>query len=180
VLKADFFSMIAPFLNTGEKVVWAGRPSPLARAVSKIPDILMGLIFAGIGFIWTGNGFGFNTGSLALLGIPLVAVGLVLFLSPLWAFVEAHGWLFYAVTEERLLFIRLIPRAKAEAYCLSDIVKLGVSSRRDGSGTISFERLVEGRGMDRAVKIVEFFGVPEAARVAGAIARLKDGRKVML
>ncbi len=143
----DTFSVVTPQLRRGERALWIERPSPLARARSRL--------------------------KIFLFGIPFMVIGGGLLLSPMWSYWEARNWLVYAITDQRILIIRTFPRHKVESFEPSDITKLERTTKPDGSGNVIFAE--EARRGRNGIYMVPrgFYGVSDAMRVEEAVIKLR-------
>jgi hypothetical protein len=170
---SELLNVVTPELRRGEIVDWVERPRPSARARSKLTTFLFGLPFFGFAIFWTHGALQSGNTYFPLFGIPFLLVGAGMVLSPVWAFIEAKYWLFYAITNQRALIIRTFPRRKVETFAPEDITRLERTTSSDGSGNIFFaDELHHGRNGPYRVKR-GFYGIPEAKRVEEAILELK-------
>jgi hypothetical protein len=171
----NIFAEVTPQLRHGEKTLWAERPKPVARALTKIAPGLFGIPFFCFAIFWIFTAVGMGGGILmALFGLPFVLVGAALMLSPLWSYLEAKSWLVYAITDRRLLIIRTFPRNKVESFEPADITRLTRTSKADGSGNVIFAEDVR-QDEGRSYKVPRgFYGIPEAKRVEEAVIALRD------
>ena len=176
----NLFDIVTPQLRSGETAVWVERPKPMARAKSKIFVFLFGIPFFGFAVFWTAMAGDFSSGDdvlsnmFPLFGIPFLVAGACMLLSPAWSYVEAKKWLYYAITDQRLMIIRIFPRRKIETWEPSDITRLERTSKSDGSGNVIFAEEIR-RGQDgTTTKPRGFYGVPDAKRVEEAILGLRN------
>ena len=93
-------------LDAGERLLWSGRPEPIQYAPRKgWPTFLIGIPFLAFALFWTymaSSGPGPAALPFALFGIPFIAVGLGLVLSPAWHFLRAKQTT-YALTARRTI-----------------------------------------------------------------------------
>ena len=178
--QSNLFDIVTPQLRSGETVVYVDRPKPLARAKSKIVFFLFGIPFFGFAVFWTAAAGGFSSGDdflsniFPLFGTPFLVIGACLLLSPAWSYVEAKKWLYYAITDQRLMIIRTFPRSKIESWEPADITRLERTSKSDSSGNVIFAEEIR-RSRDGTTTTPRgFYGVPDAKRVEEAIAKLRN------
>ncbi len=112
----DPFTVANDQLQRGETLVWAERPGPAARVRAKIMIGFFGVFFFSFSIFWESQAMASGEPFFALFGIPFIVVGAGLVLTPMWAYVEAKRWLYYAITDRRLLIIRLFPFRKVETF----------------------------------------------------------------
>ncbi len=166
-------------LQSGERLVWAERPGPAARARTKLMLSLFGIPFLVFAIFWEVQavaGAEAGAGSLfPLFGIPFILVGIGLILSPLWSYVEARNWLFYAITDRRMLIIRQFPMRKVESFRPQDITKCERTEKSDGSGNIVFRDDLKSGSRGSSYTVPRgFFGIPDVRRVEEQVMKLRD------
>ena len=172
--QSNLFDIVKPQLRSGETVVYVDQPKPLARAKSKIVWFLMGIPFFGFGVFFTAEAGEFSSDNYLPLGAFLFLVaGACMLLFPAWSYVEAKKWLYYAITDQRLMIIRTFPRSKIESWEPADITRLERTTKSDGSGNVIFAEETSGSGEDSFTMPRGFYGVPDAKRVEEAIAELR-------
>ena len=173
--QSNLFDIVTPQLRSGETVEYVDRPKPLARAKSKIVWFLMGIPFFGFGVFFTAEAGEFSSDNyLPLFAILFLVAGVCMLLSPAWSYVEAKKWLYYAITDQRLMIIRSFPWRKIESWEPADITRLERTTKSDGSGNVIFAEEIKGSGEDSYTKPRGFYGVPDAKRVEEAIAKLRN------
>ena len=162
-------------LRSSEKLIWADQPGPMARARTKIKVCLFGIPFTGFAIFWMSGAVGAGAPPLfAMFGIPFIAVGLGLILSPLWSYIEAQRWMVYAITDQRCLILRLFPVHKAESFGPGEITRLERTEKSDGSGNIIFSEDVK-RGRRGSYLVPRgFYGITEVRRIEEEIEKLKQ------
>src|SRR4051812_49784707 len=94
-------------LDAGEQVVWSGRPNTLRYAFrNSLVTLPFGIVFLTFSLFWVygaRSGAGGNT-AFWLLGIPFVAVGAGMVLSPLWHLFRSARTT-YVLTNRRALSV---------------------------------------------------------------------------
>ncbi len=169
----DTFAVVTPQLRRGERALWTERPSPLARARSRLKIFLFGIPFFCFAVFWTTTASQSGDPIFPLFGIPFMVIGAGLLLSPMWSYWEARNWLVYAITDQRILIIRTFPRHKVESFEPSDITKLERTTKPDGSGNVIFAE-EERRGRNGTYMMPRgFYGVPDVMRVEEAVMKLR-------
>ena len=169
----DTFAVVTPQLRRGERALCTERPSPLARARSRLKIFLFGIPFFCFAVFWTTTASQSGDPIFPLFGIPFMVIGAGLLLSPMWSYWEARNWLVYAITDQRILIIRTFPRHKVESFEPSDITKLERTTKPDGSGNVTFAE--EARRGRNGIYMVPrgFYGVSDAMRVEEAVIKLR-------
>ncbi|EDP62550.1 hypothetical protein BAL199_13443 [alpha proteobacterium BAL199] len=173
----DYLSSI---LQTGERLVWTGRPSVLAFARRGIGEFFFGAVFFGFASFWT---LGASSGSwlFALFGIPFLLVGFWTLIAPLRYTVRAWRT-YYAITDQRMIILRTGFRRSAEVIMPSDITRLERSDYGSDRGTVTVRTTprLSGNSMQTgATKLGDgFFGVSNFKAAMDAIHQLAASPKV--
>jgi hypothetical protein len=163
----------------GEHLLWWGRPSAGRLALQALPASIFGIPFTAFAVFWMWGAAGGLSGErgasgpgllFPLFGLPFVAVGLGLLLSPLLALWTARRTL-YAVTSGRVLVVRVGRSRKVDRHPLPDERLLSRTQRPDGSGdlVVAKSEVATNRGRT-ALRTVTFVGIPEVARVERIVA----------
>jgi len=161
-MPARFAAELVAELEPGERVLWTGIPDPLALARRALGELLMPLAF---------NGFVLalvalcsrDGGSLALGAVPLLALGLPLFQTPLGAW-QAMRTTFYAVTDRRAL---VFDAGAIVSIAREDIVAARVALR--GRGDAGDVALVVRAPRATGASGAAFLGIPDARSVADIV-----------
>ena len=155
----------------GEKVIWADRPGPGARAMSQLPRSFFGVFFFIFSIVWMSVAYSPNEPLLfPLFGIPFMLIGLAFILTPVWAWFEARKWLVYALTDQRILIIRLFPRHKVETFAPRDVGKLERTTKADGSGNLIFREDISHTREGGTIRTPRgFFGIRDVKNVEAAV-----------
>ena len=158
-------------LESGERLLWSGSPSPGALAVSSIPLALMGIPFLAFSCFWVWmalRGTAHAPGPFLLFplfGLSFVLVGLGIVGSPVLAWFSAK-YTVYAVTEKRALIIGSFGVRKVRSFSHAQIGDITRMERSDGSGTLWFatREYVTSDGSPRSSRI-GFVGIPDVRQV---------------
>ncbi len=171
-------------LASGEKLIWADRPSPLGLARREGPKFLVGIPFTAFAAFWTWTASGITRhaagvdGGFAtifpLWGLLFVSAGLWMMTTPLRAAFRA-GSTIYAITSERLLIIEGARSHRVTSFTPADVQQIERTDRSDGSGDVVFRKEFSAsrRGINfnsnwNATRI-GFFGVSDVRRVEAAV-----------
>ena len=142
-------------------------------------------MFAGFATLFTLRGWAAG-GPAGVLGLPFVAIGAGIALSPLWR-QRSRRRTVYAITDRRLLIIRAGTVRRVRSFTPDDIQDLDRRERPDCTGDLIFshETLIrddlrlrrDGPPHYRSRRhALGFFGIPEVRRVEAAVQALRDGR----
>ena len=182
---SDAAAILTSQLRDGEQIVWIDRPIPLAYAKSKIGKGLFGIPFFAFSVFWLIKAAQSGEPLMALFGVPFVAVGAWLILSPIWAYRSAQKWLIYAITNQRLIIFRMFPSHLINSFAPSDIQATERTTKADGLGTVTFAKethhVLERHGTFRRhrsrtrtrTRHIGFFCIKDVQRVEQAILDLK-------
>ena len=118
-----------------------------------------------------------------LFGIPFVLMGIYFILGRFFADAWLRSLTRYAVTNQRVLMLRLPPFSNLSAMAIDRLPTLSLAERSDGEGTIRFQdapAYAWGRGngfgiMTPALASSQFLAIPDARRVFELIQ--KQGRR---
>lgn len=189
MLNYNVFSLVQSEMRPREKLIWTDVPSPIHEARSKTMTALFGIFFTGFAVFWvygaSGGMASFETDGeidlvstlFPLFGIPFVLAGLGMLLSPVWTYLKARSTC-YGLSNQRALIIRNWPRKRIDSYGPAEMNTLTRADHGNGNGTIIFREEVSTRwtrsGTSTDRKRIGFYGIKDARRVEGEIAKLKD------
>jgi len=127
-------------LSADERLVWTGQPRPdlaIRPAYFLVP---FGLLFAAFAVGWMVLASAMGVTPMALCGLPFIAVGGLLALSPIWLRRQAQQTV-YALTTRRALILE--PSwwgpGVVRSYTAAGLGKMFRRERADGSGDLIFE-----------------------------------------
>ena len=138
----------ASVLESGESIVWSGRPASAEALRQTGFDAVVGLGLGALA-LWL-----VVRGAMAdvevLIGLPLLAIGLWIVTTP-----QRHRWLagrlFYAVTDRRVLIVADVLGRRVHAVEADRIATRHRLRHEDGSSSFDFARMLErGPGESRA------------------------------
>lgn len=180
---------LAAELQPGEKLVWSAQPNPAAYARGSWAVAIFGLAFGGFAVFWmimAGAGAWFASGGpnstgpagplgvgmslFSLCGLPFLAVGIVMFTTPIWKRARAAK-VIYAITDRRAIICgpELFRGTVIRSYAPAQLGKVSRAERSDGAGDLVFEEIVsyssDSNGTSRHVTRRGFLGVERVAEV---------------
>ncbi|MFI5372254.1 MAG: hypothetical protein ACHQ52_11915 [Candidatus Eisenbacteria bacterium] len=161
-------------LDSGERLLWSGSPTPGSMALGALPLALFGIPFSAFAAFWivtawTGTRHLSHSAGpwflFPLFGLPFLFVGLGVLTAPIWAYFGAAKTV-YAVTDRRALIIVGWPRSAVQSFQPADIGDLVRVEGADGRGSLMFgSRAWTGNnGMVRTTRI-GFVGIPDVRMV---------------
>ena len=132
---------LQPSLLRGERILWAGRPQ---RGIVFRRDDLYMVPFS---LLWGGFVINWNFGVwsdgapifFAIWGIPFLLVGIYLVVGRFFHDAFVRGHLLYAVTNQRLLFLRTGPWGQFRSLEIGYLPVLELEQQHVGRGTIKFD-----------------------------------------
>ena len=174
-------------LAPGERVLWAGQPSPKRYTRGSWGLVLFGIPWTAFAVFWTTMAFvgtraipGNNpmaTGFrwfFPLFGIPFILIGLGMLSAPWWGRRKAAG-VFYAITDRRALISEPGWRGArtVKSFAPGELQTIERTEHADGSGDLIFSRRSwRDSDGDRRSSAVGFTGVPRVREVEAQLRRL--------
>ena len=170
---------IAKVMNSGEVLYWFDHPSPFAIFQTKLKSFMMAFPFFILAFVW------FNVflkpdmpPYMGVIGWIFAGFGAWQLLVPAWAFIMAKLFMYYALTDSRLLIVQFYPKHKTKTVNIKDIVHILKLKGADKTGTLIFE--VPDLSNKKATKEGQFvkaagtfYGINNVDRIESAINQLR-------
>jgi hypothetical protein len=158
--KSNFSGLLDP----GERLVWSGTPDALRYAVRKSKvSFPFGIFFFGFSIFWVYGAMQQSGLPFALFGVPFVAIGLVLVVSPLWHFIRGLRAT-YLVTDQRAVIDISGFFPKRISVPTSQIRFVELKFSRSGFGDVLFREIVASGDNGNSVTRDGFIAVAEADR----------------
>lgn len=163
-------------LDSGESLLWSGKPTPSGMALGALPMTFFGIPFAGFALFWIWAAAGGISGSsersfegpgafFPLFGVPFLLVGLGVMLGPLWAYLGARKTV-YAVTDRRAMIIIGAGTKSVRSFGPEDMGEILRVERPDGTGSLMFTSIPQAGSKGRVtLSRVGFVGIPDVRRV---------------
>lgn len=182
---ADPYFLFQDDLRPGEKLLWTGQPNP-NRIFSAADGCAMpfSLMWGGFAFYWEfmvvsqylqpGNNMPII---MPLWGIPFCLVGLYLIFGRFIALWYQRKATYYAVTDQRLIFLVNLKQRKVQYVLLDKDLSVQKNVRADGSGTLLFGTpqmppwLATAAAARQNSQMPAFTEIPDADEVAHLIDR---------
>lgn len=150
-------------IDRGEKLLWSGRPKPLALAFANGATALFGVPFLAFAIFWITQAAR-APGVFWMFGIPFVVIGCGLVLSPVWHLFRA-GRTTYVLTDKRAIIDTAPPFGRRRSIPLAEIRFVELQRTvGDAANVLFFETLVQQR-YGRGAKKDGFVGITEPERV---------------
>ena len=162
--------LVEPDLDTGERLLWVGRPDSKRMALQTIGSFVFGIAWTAfaIHFIWNwlkpfpGQPFNFRYDwdlPMLIFMVPFVGLGFAMLLAPLSTYLKALRTV-YAITDRRILIIVAGASRSIQSYSERDMGHIVRVERANGTGDLFFAQgTSEGKGDGK------FVGIPEARSV---------------
>jgi hypothetical protein len=174
----------------GERMVWAGQPSPRAAMTGGWAIWLFAVPWTAFALFWEATavgallrnaprprGDGFGPAFMVLWGIPFVLLGLAMLLSPFWLARQARRSV-YVLTDKRLALLRSGFRGTTvRSVWPAELLAIERTEAADGSGTL---KLDFGTGKDKdgdSVQRLETIrGIPEVRKLERLLLEMRGRR----
>ncbi len=170
-------------LLDGERIAWSGRPAGGILLTGR--DLLLipfSLLWGGFAIFWEWMVLRAPKAPviMPLFGVPLVLAGIYFILGRFFADAWLRSLTRYAVTNQRVLMLRLPPLSNFSAMAIDRLPALSLEERSGGEGTIRFQGAPAYRGngfaiMTPALVPSQFLAIPDARRVFELVQ--KQGRR---
>jgi len=135
----DIQQKIQPELNSGERLLWVGRPPSSFRFhaadIFYIPFMIFWLGFVLMAFFGTTKD-GDSSGEIFLF--PLLAIGLYMLIGRFFYESSKRKRTFYGLTTERVLIISGLIHKKTKSLNLRTLTDVTLEEKSGGRGTIQF------------------------------------------
>jgi hypothetical protein len=168
-------------LDPGERLLWSGKPKPISYAFKRSwATFLFGIFFFGFSLFWIAGASFADSKSRGpfpfpfwLFGIPFVAVGAGMVLSPVWHFWRgAH--LTYVITSKRAITIFSGAFGRRENVPLAQIKFIDVNSSDSDTGDVYFKETWSWGANNRAPRRDGFLGIPNVSAAERTLRQAVD------
>jgi hypothetical protein len=158
-------------IDPGERLIWSGKPYPARYAMRKGTSyFLFGIFFFGFSVFWLHGAYGSGgraTDQLGfqfwMFGIPFVAVGACMLLSPAWYFFRARNTT-YALTDRRAVIDSSGPFPRRTSVPLKQMPFVDVRASPEGPGHVLFQEAIVSYNAGTTPRD-GFIAIADAARV---------------
>lgn len=150
-------------LDSGERLIWSGRPNALRYAINKgmVPS-LFGVVFFGFAVFWT-YGAAKQSGLLFMLGgIPFLIIGLGFLLTPVWP-VFRGARTTYALTNRRAIVDISGAFARGLSVPINQIRFVEMKPSAKGFGNVLFREIIGTEG--NSIRRDDFIAIADADSV---------------
>ena len=167
-------SVFASTLGAQEKLLWQSRAGGGAYALAHVRAVFMGLTLFIVAVAW--NAVVLNNHMMPELGLVawvFAALGLTYVLVPLVAFIKSKWFLFYALTNERLIVLQLYPKHRVDSFPLKTVSRVVPHHVHLGNGTL----LIDAPGAvskNPTAPRAGFYGIRYVKQLVEAVETLKD------
>jgi hypothetical protein len=136
----DAQQTILPQISHGERILWAGKPR---QGIFLQPyDLFLipfSLFWGGFAIFWTYTAWSHGAPwFFVLFGTPFVAIGLFLMVGRFFADARYRARTFYAVTNQRIIFLIGGKNQKITSLALPNLGEMTFTQNQAGRGTILF------------------------------------------
>jgi len=139
-MRGSYHQELKQYLESKEVLLWSGKPK--GGIVFRLPDLFLipfSLAWTGVAIYWVVLA---TKGSVifSLFGIPLVVIGLMLSIGRFFMDAKLRDNTVYGITEERIIIKRGVFKEKSVSVRIKSLTHVQMIEKRDGSGTIIFEK----------------------------------------
>ena len=161
-------------MRSREKPLWIGRPIPMKFAIKEgWSTFLFGLPWTTGAVYWEYVAIKSGNMILALVGLPLVAMGLYFITRPLQEYWRARRTT-YVVSNQRLIILNGLLGPSIESFAPAEIGSLAIDAAQDGSGSIIFQEKREWSGQGGwFFRKIGFKAIPRVGEAEDHILTLK-------
>lgn len=168
-------SVLDAELSSDEKILWSHRPGAGAYALAHMRAAMVGMPFIMLSMLW--NGMAAESLAVPYVGPIftwlLAGLGVVYLCVPLVAYLRGKIYVFYALTNKRLIILSLFPKHQVQSFLIGSVSRVFTKDIQFGVGSLIIE--APGAKPKNPAKIpAGFYGVPYIARVEEAFNMLKN------
>ena len=162
-------------LESGEKIVWKGKPEPGASVRMTWFELIFGLFFFGFAVFWT-VGATVTGGLFGVFGIPFMAVGGWMLTKPIRTRRRARKT-YYATTNRHVLIMKRDEGYRVDSVYAHKFNHFSRKDKGDGSGSIRFRKSTV-RGRNSYYLITGFsdglWGVQDVRGADRALSKMRE------
>ncbi len=168
VLSYEEKELINGELNSGERVVWADKPSLGSEFFKSFFIYLFAIPWTAFSVFWMYMASK-GSGLFALFGVPFLLVGIRMFCTPFIKKIQQKKTI-YLITNQRLIIYIYGRKTKVKSFQPSQIGNIERHQRADGSGDLIFaNEVVYDSDGDRSAKKIGFMGIKDVKQVEDLI-----------
>jgi hypothetical protein len=176
-ISPELADRVAGELSPDEKLIWIGQPrSDLAvrPAYFLVP---FGVVFVAFSLFWMVMAVVITFGLMAPCGIPFLAIGVALIVSPVWLRAWARKTV-YAVSNRRAIIWQpgWFGYITVQSFTPSGLGQMSRTERPDGSGDLVFQVYTSGIGEDSRTITKGFMGIDRVREVEELVRRTLQGK----
>ena len=172
-------SVFAAVIEQDENLLWQSRAGAEAYALAHVRAVFMGLTFFLAAIMWNAVvSRGAVMAELGLVAWLFAAVGAAYVLLPVMAYVKGKWFLFYALTNRRLIILQLYPTRRVDSFPIKTLNRVAAHNVSLGHGTLLID--APGAVVNNAVTPrAGFYGVKHVTMVIEAVETLQDPEAVL-
>lgn len=176
---AEEFSFVTPYLQSGEYILWRGRPAKgnvfSGRDMVMIPFSLVWLAFC-IFWEWTAIKSGSSV-FMMLWGLPFIAVGLYMLFGGFIRRAHLRDKTFYVITNQKII---VKSGRNINMYDGAELPPMQIKLHKNGNGTILFaDEVYTRRGRMHATycALENLTDIAQAQKAVATMKQYSDGRE---
>ena len=167
-------SVFSSVISKDENLLWQSRAGAGAYALAHMRAVVMGFAFLAFAIFW--SVVVQRMGSMPALTVVtwvFGAIGVGYVLVPLAAYIKGKWFVFYALTNQRLIILELFPKRQSMIFPLSDVQRVVPHNVSFDQGTLLIDA-PSARSKNPSRPHAGFYGVKHVANVQKSVETLKD------
>ncbi len=137
---SDNTEKVRPYLQSGEEILWSGRPGKSLKTTLNIPVLIFALVWLSM-LIFVFGGSMIASGDFFMLPfmIPFFLVGFFMLYASTFAQSVSNKKTYYFMTDKRIIVLRKKASSDdCKSYLWDSISSVNLKNVRDGRGTVEF------------------------------------------
>lgn len=167
-------SVFASVISKDENLLWQSRAGAGAFALAHMRAVVMGVAFIAFAIFWSVmvQRMG-SMPALALVTWVFGAIGVGYSLVPLAAYIKGKWFVFYALTNQRLIVMELFPKQQSKSFPLNSVERVVQHNVSLNQGTLLIDA-PGARSKNPSRPHAGFYGVKHVANVQKSVETLKN------
>lgn len=172
-------SVFASVISKDENLLWQSRAGAISYALAHMRAVIMGVAFFAFAIFWSivVQRMG-SMPALTLVSWLFGAIGVGYVLVPLAAYIKGKWFVFYALTNQRLIILELFPKQQSMSFPLHKVRRVVQHNVSLNQGTLLIDA-PGARSKNPSRPHAGFYGVKHVANVQKSVETLKNPEAAM-